>query len=562
MPKKRDNKASSARKNAMETPKQKEDNVDGFKALDKEEMGEKKTNIKNQKQKTNIENESFNKSDKSKDDEMQDKLSETQVNHNEKQDIYSGKKDNCTDIKTSKKSNDKEDNDDIVMTENNIQNNNKNIQSDDEEMQSKYSSSDENEEKSQSNCNEILDTPKENKSRTFETLSNYQDKEEEKKKRRIIRLKPIERSLTNHPMMINTTEITVDELMNENQANIPRNSRIDLQLLRVIANSNTGTNLGPARVYGAMRYNRNTSTNINYSRLFLCRVVSELEGNKLVYLMESKNTNNNLWKRNPQFRDDGTISIGDTIRILSPLPIKNMMSNQIPMIETRFPAVVMENLMNVSENEVNAGITRNESKAFVLNSCYIDILSSTPEETQCSGLFCDKQRIHEIMERNQGCGCYSMLSRRSNLIIDHSLYIEHTKSDWNTYVEKFSSNRFSNWYLTGAFPSSIRADTLQMTEEYWNMGHCIERAVRYINQNGGWTVIGWYKRGMITDQSMITDDIQKNKNSENQVESGIITYHVCYLRPTNPSFFDHRSRDYKELCNRNYNLTRLQTNNI
>lgn len=157
---------------------------------------------------------------------------------------------------------------------------------------------------------------------------------------------------------------------------------------------------------------------MQYSRLFLCRVVND---NDLVYLIESKNKNNNLWKRNPQYCDDGAITIGSYFRILSPSPITNLMASDIPMLETRFPVIVMGNNTGLVNIPVNVGISANKSKAFVLKGCQIKIISSTPEETKCSGLFCDKQRIHKIVENNQGCGCYAMLSHRSNLIMDHSM---------------------------------------------------------------------------------------------------------------------------------------------
>ena len=314
-------------------------------------------------------------------------------------------------------------------------------------------------------------------------------------------------------MNTQTKNISLEELMIENHEKISRQTRIDIQILRVIANSNTGTNLGPARVYGAYRSNRNQSSNINYSRLFLCRIVSEIEGDTIVYLMESRNCNNNMWKRNPQLRDDGVISIGSIIRLLSPSPIKSMMANEIPMLETRFPVIVMRFPQEIHPITVNLGISGNQSKGFALNKCKLSIMSSIPEETRCSGLFCDKQRIHEIMDKAQGCGCYSMLCRRSNLVIDHSLQIECKAIGWSCFVEKFSSNRFSMLYQSAPFPSSLRASALQLTDHYWDLTDTIERVVKFINDNGGFTVIGWYKRGLINDQSLTSDNSNSIKEN-------------------------------------------------
>lgn len=405
-----------------------------------------------------------------------------------------------------------------------------------------------------------------NRRRNAEVLDVDNANERQVRARVPHRLVPMNRELRNSMMMTRTFNISVNDLLSENIASIPRNTRMDLQLLRVIANSNTGNNLGPAKVYG--KNNKNQSSSINYSRLFLCRVVSEEEGDMLVYLMESKNSNKNLWKRFPGYRDDGTISIGSIFRILSPEPIKNMMANQICMIETRMPAIVMRHTREMIDFPVRESIPGNESKAFVLNDCQLRVCSSMPEDTRCSGLFCDKQRIHEIMDRNQGCGCYSMLSRRSNMVIDHSLEIHHQVGmgdTWSCFIEKFSSNKFSFLYLSGSFPSSLRAESLQMTEEYWNMCSAIENIVEHVNQNGGWTVMGWYKKGMITDQSMISEDNsnyrQNNRNGSNQeetqVESGVINYHICQLRPTNDGYFNDTNVLSQELMNRKFQIARL-----
>ena len=57
------------------------------------------------------------------------------------------------------------------------------------------------------------------------------------------------------------------------------------------------------------------------------------------------------------------------------------------------------------------------------------------------------------------------------------------------------------------------------------MQNCIDDVIDYINDNGGFTVSGWYKRGEINDIS--------NEESQNQVESSDIGYHVVSIYPTN-----------------------------
>jgi hypothetical protein len=190
------------------------------------------------------------------------------------------------------------------------------------------------------------------------------DSKKKKQKQRVDSgLIAMDRALMTQPIMTRTLPISLLELMNENPVNVNRRARIDLQLLRVIGNSVVSNSR--AHIYGAFARNRNQSSDVNYSRLFLCKVVSMNEGNSLVYMMESRNTNKLLWSRNPQFRDDGILTIGAIFTVLSPNPITNLMSNDIPMLETRFPVVVMRPPKLHIETRVVLDVAGNSSKAFV-----------------------------------------------------------------------------------------------------------------------------------------------------------------------------------------------------
>ena len=93
----------------------------------------------------------------------------------------------------------------------------------------------------------------------------------------------------------------------------------------------------------------------------LCKIIFDSDDQGLVYVMESRNTNNKLWSRNTQLRDDGEIKIGSSVRFLSPLPVKNLMAQDIPMLETRFTVVVTKHPTILREYEVTMGMTGNNS---------------------------------------------------------------------------------------------------------------------------------------------------------------------------------------------------------
>jgi len=117
------------------------------------------------------------------------------------------------------------------------------------------------------------------------------------------------------PIMNRLSEISVDQLEGDesNKLNLNR-VYIDVQLLRLI----TPSLQQKAMTYGVRRRNNNNQ-DIIFSRLMLCRVYSEkkyFNGSRLVYLMESKNSNQCLFNKNVELRDNGVISIGTFFFVL------------------------------------------------------------------------------------------------------------------------------------------------------------------------------------------------------------------------------------------------------
>lgn len=345
---------------------------------------------------------------------------------------------------------------------------------------------------------------------------------------------PLERSLRHAKMFQKTEPVTLHNLLSEDIRRIDRKGRIDLMLQRVVANGKQNSNNYQIRTYNARGAKRNESTT-NYSRLFLFSVFSGNERGSLVYMMEAKNTNEKLWKRNVCHRDDGTISIGTIIRVMHPLPIEKILPDGIPCLTTRFPAIVMKPPPIFPEAHIDMSVTGGRSMAFALTNCEVEVLSTVPEETGCSGHFCDKQRIHEIVQYGQGCGCYSFVNRRSNIVLDHSIKISHPSLDDAIVVENFSSTRFSNLYLSGPFSTTTRAETLLLSDTFYDIEEAVDRAIKYINDNGGFTVIGWYKRGQINDRSMFvsgTSSTNQNTQPQEQIDNGKVIPHPCFVQPT------------------------------
>ena len=257
-----------------------------------------------------------------------------------------------------------------------------------------------------------------------------------------------------------------------------------------------------------------------------------------MYIVDGKNMNDKLWERYPLLRDNGIVTIGTYITILNPFPITMKFYNEIPIIECCGGCFVMKKCASVMEIDTDMAITNNKTRSFVNNNVTIDVLSTDVHTTKCSGLFCDRQRAIEISRGNRACGCYSMQSRIGNIVLVHQVSV----SKGGVLVmnmDDFSSLEFSDLYMKSAFSSTVRFNILDFTPAYFRLQDCIDNVIDHINDAGGFTVIGWYKRGEINDVS--------NDDSQNQVESSEIVYHIVSIYQTNMDILNRNEFQRKSL---------------
>lgn len=270
-------------------------------------------------------------------------------------------------------------------------------------------------------------------------------------------------------------------------------------------------------------------------------------------------TNQNLWNRNVELRDNGSITVGSIVRFIAPLLVKTLMSGDIAMLETKFPLFLMTNPSSFVSIMINYKIEGNASLAFIENNAKLSIFCSTPEATKCSVFFCDKQRLINWVNV-LGCGCYHMNHQRSNIAFDHSILVE-TQGSGPIQISNFSSSKFSMLYLSKDLPPSIAQSEISLTDKFFEILDSIDKVIQLINDNDGFKVIGWYKRGVINDRYLVMKGNgtgnNGNTNEEVQVQSGDVNYHILELQPSNRSFADKTSGLGMRLETRKFDVSRL-----
>lgn len=344
---------------------------------------------------------------------------------------------------------------------------------------------------------------------------------------------------------------------------------VDVQILRILVQPRGANGNNYAYTYANNRgrnNNRGQSRQVNYSRLILVRIMNETESDRIAYIMEARGSNQELWNRSIELRDNGTVTIGTVLRLLSPRPIQNFMANNVPLLCSHYPALILKNppiFLHVSIKDL---VETNASFAFCENFTKLSISPVYQAcRTSCSGLFCDRQRLADWTGDNErGCGCYAMHHRRSSIAFQHDIVIENLSSRPGREItmDLFSSNKFSKLYLSDHLSPSVQLPQLDLaTEEFFELMNCIKKVIKYVNENGGFTVIGWYKRGTINDRTLVnpTTSNSNNTNDQEQVDAGEVNYRIVELSPTNKNLLDESSEKGCFLASLKYDVTKLHS---
>lgn len=275
---------------------------------------------------------------------------------------------------------------------------------------------------------------------------------------------------------------------------------IDLQLLKIITSKQKGQDKGSFRA----RYSsKPQKEQFLYSRMFLCRIIDQnsvQDSETCVYLVEGAKDNRTLWTHTTTARDDGTICPGTLFRVTHIQNIDYQIGN-VDCIVTTCPVLVLKRPANLIAVPIKKTIEPDHTFAFCLKNQKVIAYDVTPVNTSCNGLFCDKQNAYELRTSGK-CGCYQQQHGRAKMAICVNLSIENAEKEEQCAAEYFSSTQFSKYFLKGNFPSSIGEHEFIFNSNSYKVSDALFKCTKYVNDNEGWTVVGWYRLGRVTDKMM------------------------------------------------------------
>ena len=134
------------------------------------------------------------------------------------------------------------------------------------------------------------------------------------------------------------------------------------------------------------------------------------------------------------------------------------------------------------------------------NNVTVRLLSCSAETTQCAGSMCDKQDLYRNGRMEARCSCISNVQRMCPTTIVMQLQLQINGGREEMLINNFTSTWFVNNYVfMDRLAAHVRASNFSQDIED-NILDSTRWVFQYINERGGFCIIGWAKRGMIRDQ--------------------------------------------------------------
>jgi hypothetical protein len=174
------------------------------------------------------------------------------------------------------------------------------------------------------------------------------------------------------------------------------------------------------------------------------------------------------------------------------------------------------------------------------NNVMVRLLSCSSKTTQCVGSTCDKQDLYRNRRMEARCSCISNAQRMCPTTIVMQLKLQMNGGREEMLINNFISTWFVNNYIfTDRLAAHVRASHFSQNIED-NILDSTSQVFQYINDRGGFCIIGWAKCGMIQDQRAAAQEDNQGRrggygqpanqaNRINMVENAEVQYHIVRL---------------------------------
>ena len=301
----------------------------------------------------------------------------------------------------------------------------------------------------------------------------------------------------------------------------------------------TGSRYAPG-VSGASRQ-RLGGGNKNYDRLALFADTKE-PGRCFAVIFKNPAMSSSFFKRCERTHE----GVGYTFFLDEPTGVTNTLgsTSSVPIVDEVLDCLPLSNSIKTLVPTVplvppEMGCTR----YFASHNVSLEIPNASFVESLCNGIFCDRQLCADSMTnpKSAKCGCFHYDRTSAPITIQFGITLECPLDFDQTGATDVSS--FRSYRTTLLF---IKKENLKyVKKDSYHHLHLLRKAVEdiftYVNNNGGWSYIGWLRTGTVHDVSETQSNTAENLASTSQMP------HLSYLYPTNELLINDNNEQFINL---------------
>lgn len=282
--------------------------------------------------------------------------------------------------------------------------------------------------------------------------------------------------------------------------------------------------------------------NRNYDRLALFADTRE-PGRCFAIIFKNPGTSQNFFNRCIRTHE----GVGNVFFLDEPTPVTSTLgsTSSVPIIEQVWDCVPVNNTIQslvptVLLKPPEMGFTRYFASHHVkdikfFNACFV--------ESICSGIFCDRQFSSDNMTNPHSarCGCFHYDRSSAPLTIQFDIALTcpfEFDQQGVTYVNSFRSYKTTLLFIRKENLKYIKKNS---SEHLALLRNTVQAIATHVNNNGGWSYVGWLRTGTVHDISETQTNVAENLASTSQ------TPHLSYLYPTNELLVRDDNQDFRNL---------------
>ena len=241
------------------------------------------------------------------------------------------------------------------------------------------------------------------------------------------------------------------------------------------------------------------------------------------------------------------VTIGDLFAVVEPRPADATLGENMTIVQDPYLLVALnEGSASWHQHDVIQSSKDNQQVAFFKHNQKIDVSLVRlcwKGAVPCVNVTCDRQKT-------RCAGCFGKSHTLEPIVLQADVSIREcplynpTGNGNKAAFPAFRSLRFTNLFFDNI--SALSAKTLDQQSYDRTISIDIKKMVNIINNNGGWTLCGWHRRGVCVEND--TDDYTLSVST---------TGHLTLLTPTTSTIME--SDEYKDLIIKNPGTEAPQT---